>query len=95
MKHEHDRAIVRLQVLLLLCRAAGLQRKQEGAVMITGTSYFRNLDAAIRYYRDYGFNAADVSLKIINGEIHLGLPTIKGDETLILIDNGNRWAIKD
>ncbi len=41
--------------------------------MRTGTSYFINTEAAIRYYAAYGFNPEDVKRKIRTGEIHVGI----------------------
>lgn len=44
----------------------------------TGTSYFTSLGAAVRYYKDYGYDRTDVQQKINNGEIHIGKP--RGDK---------------
>lgn len=63
--------------------------------MITvGTSHFKSRNAARRYYEPYGYDAAAVDRKIADGEIHLGPPILKPGESLSLIDDGTRYAIK-
>lgn len=65
----------------------------------TGTSHFKSREAAMRYYRDYGYTdlAGVVDRKLADGEIHIGPPTLKpdGSERFVLIDNGTRYAIED
>ncbi len=58
-----------------------------------GTSHFKDLYSAYRYYAPYGYNDKDVDRKISEGEIHIGAPTLKPGETLSMIDNGTRYAI--
>ena len=58
-----------------------------------GTSYFKDFNAACRYYKDYGLESGDVSDKIYLGEIHIGKPDLKPGESLSLIHNGTRYAI--
>jgi len=62
-------------------------------MITTGTSYFKDLYAAFRYYTPYGYDDRDVMCKIQNGEIHIGKPEIKPGDTLSLIDNKTRYAI--
>jgi len=47
-----------------------------------GTSYFVNLAAACRYFKPYGYDAADVTRKLAEGEIHLGKPPVMKGEVL-------------
>ncbi len=61
--------------------------------MITGTSYFPSLTAAILYYRPYGFDRADVARKLLTDEIKIGYPPTADDERVVIIDNGNRYAV--
>lgn len=61
--------------------------------MTYGTSNFVSLSAATRYYRDYGYDAADVKEKIRDGEIHIGKPSLKPGERLGLTDGGKRYTI--
>ena len=39
-----------------------------------GTSYFKSISDAVRYYRDYDLDREDVMEKIRKGEIHIGKP---------------------
>jgi hypothetical protein len=59
-----------------------------------GTANFVSKAAAVRYYRDYGFDAADVDRKIAEGEIHIGKPTLKPGDRLVVVYNGTRYAIE-
>jgi len=59
----------------------------------TGTSYFKDLYAAFRYYAQYGYDDRDVMSKIKECEIHIGRPKINPGETFSLIDNNTRYAI--
>lgn len=70
--------------------------------MIVGTSHFVNFTKACDYYRDYGFEDKTpaeleryVRAKIDDGEIHLGKPEVPVGGTLLLIDDGTRYAIKE
>jgi predicted membrane protein len=65
----------------------------EVSMRIIGTSYFKDLYSAFRYYAPYGFDDIDVVRKISEGEIHIGKPSVEQGETLTLIDNGTRYAI--
>ncbi len=60
-----------------------------------GTSYFVSRAAAIRYYRDYGYdNVADaVARKLREGEIHIGKPPLKAGQRLGVTDGGKRYEI--
>jgi len=62
-----------------------------------GTSHFVSRGAAIRYYRDYGYDdtAAAVDRKIREGEIHIGKPALKPGQRLTTVDGGKRYAISE
>jgi hypothetical protein len=49
-----------------------------------GTAHFVSKAAAVRYYREYGFSAADVERKLADGEIGIGMPSTKPDEELFV-----------
>jgi hypothetical protein len=60
--------------------------------MITGTSYFPNLNAAQMYYRTteqvtYDVAGEIVQRKLNEGLIHIGKPPIKISEKLFIRDN--------
>lgn len=60
--------------------------------MITGTSYFPNLNAAQMYYRvtegvTYDIAGEIVQEKIKSGEIHIGKPPLKPGQKLFVRDN--------
>lgn len=59
-----------------------------------GTSYFVSRSAAIRYYKDYGDNAASVDTKIREGSIHIGKPPLKPGDVLMTTDGGKRYMIQ-
>ena len=61
--------------------------------MTYGTSYFASLSAAVRYYKAYGEDRADVERKVAEGSIHIGRPPLKAGDKLTLIDGGTRYAI--
>ncbi|OQX10477.1 MAG: hypothetical protein BWK73_20020 [Thiothrix lacustris] len=62
--------------------------------MITiGTAHFVSKVAANRYYKPYGFNAADVQRKLDDGDIKLDKPALCIGQTLQLIDEGTRYAV--
>lgn len=54
------------------------------------TNHFQSKNHALVYYKRLGFNLEDVNNKIISGEIAIGPPEIKGEETVSLID-GRYW----
>lgn len=62
--------------------------------MIIGTPNFTSRAAAVRYYRDYGYEPYEVDLKISEGEIHIGRPTPGPGESIVLIDGGRRYAVE-
>jgi hypothetical protein len=64
-------------------------------MMITGTSYFTSMAAAVRYYAYEGATAATIERKISEGLIHIGKPQTKPGEWLSVIDDGARYAIHD
>jgi hypothetical protein len=50
--------------------------------MMIGTSHFRSLTCAARYYAPYECSRADVEKMVANGEIEIGAPTrLKSDES--------------
>lgn len=62
--------------------------------MRTGTHHFINEDAAVRYYKPYGFDRQDVQRKAVEGEIAYGKPTVRPGERIVLIDGNTRYAIE-
>lgn len=60
-----------------------------------GTSYFTSLNAAIRYYHDYGDDINDVKRKIAEGSIHIGKPPKSPGQRITTIDGGKRYAITE
>lgn len=63
--------------------------------MRQGTSHFITSAAAVRYYRDYDYTAADVAAKIAAGEIHIGKPVAcNPGETVKLDRNEGRYFIE-
>lgn len=56
-----------------------------------GTSYFISKKAAIRYFKDYGYDAKAVEQKFERGEIHVGKPIITEFERLEIIPNEGRY----
>lgn len=49
-----------------------------------GTAHFVSKAAAVRYYRDYSFEASDVERKIASGDIFIGKPKIQDNEALFV-----------
>ena len=60
-----------------------------------GTSHFESRAAAIRYYRPYGYTAASVERKIVEGEIHIGPPEAKPGQTVTLNREEGRYFIEE
>jgi len=56
-----------------------------------GTSYFKSISDAVRYYRDYDLDREDVMEKIRKGEIHIGKPPVRDEEHIILDPLENRY----
>ncbi len=65
--------------------------------MTWGTSYFVSRAKAIKYYgsQTYADPAYTVHQKLKDGEIHIGVPHLRSDERLSIIDDGTRYAITD
>jgi len=70
-------------------------------VTIMGTCHFVSRQHAIKYYRSYEFSddmrqaiPKDVDLKIGEGLIRIGKPTLRKGERLLVIDNGCRYAVE-
>lgn len=63
--------------------------------MKTGTSYFKDMSAAISYYRVYGTTASAAREKVRKGEIHIGKPDLKPGQKLSMTDSGRRYVIED
>jgi len=59
---------------------------------LTGTSHFVSLEAAVEYYKPYGFDALDVGNKLAVGEIKIGQPTWGKGQTLKV--EGGRYFLK-
>ncbi len=60
-----------------------------------GTSYFPSHYAAIRYFAYENATRATIERKINEGLIHIGKPTLKPGQALLLIDDGLRYAIEE
>jgi hypothetical protein len=67
---------------------------------IIGTSHFVNFTKACDYYKGQGYDDLSVSElerfvrdKLDDGEIELGKPELNIGETLLLIDEGTRYAV--
>lgn len=59
-----------------------------------GTSHFVSREAAVRYYAEYGENAADVDRKLREGIIAIGAPKVKRYEKLSIIPGEGRYQIE-
>ena len=60
-----------------------------------GTAHFKDLEAALRYYRPYGSDMEDIHAKLKEGAIHLGPPEkLQPGETCLLNHEG-RYVIKE
>ena len=64
--------------------------------MIYGTPYFINKQAAIRYYKEYGYSdiKATIERKLADVEIHLGRPELKEGENLLINHKEGRYFIE-
>jgi len=58
-----------------------------------GTCYFTSRQAAFKYYKKQGIPAEEVRDKIKEGAIHIGIPTTKEGERLVLNQEEGRWMI--
>ena len=58
-----------------------------------GTCYFISMNAAKRYYRGYGFKAAEVEDMAARDQIKVGKPPCRPNERRVVIDGGTRWAV--
>ncbi len=58
-----------------------------------GTACFLSFSAALRYYKAQGFGRGDVEKKVRDSEIHIGKPTVKDDEKL-LVDSDGRYLLQ-
>jgi len=59
----------------------------------TETNHYVDERAARRCYKDYGWNPDNVPRDIKDGTIVMGPPALAAGETLILVDEGARYAI--
>lgn len=62
-----------------------------------GTSHFVSYDKALEYYQYLAVfdDVRDlVDHKLDDGEIHIGKPLVKSGETLVIIDDGTRYAVQ-
>jgi hypothetical protein len=51
-----------------------------------GTCNFESFEAAVDYYRPYGFAKKHVSAKLYNGEIRIGVPNVPANAHVYLDD---------
>jgi hypothetical protein len=63
---------------------------------ITGTSHFTSRAAAVAYYVPYHYPIASEAVDdmLARGEIHIGEPTLRPGERLVLLDGGRRFGIE-
>lgn len=59
-----------------------------------GTCHFVSLDAAERYYADYGYGAAEVAEKLAAGEIAVGRPEAEAGQIVGVISGEGRYYIE-
>jgi hypothetical protein len=66
-----------------------------------GTSHFVSKDSAMRYYAyenpsaSYSERRNAIERRLAEGAIHIGEPTLKPGERLLVIDDGTRYAIAE
>ena len=60
-----------------------------------GTSHFVSYRAARSYYQDQCVWLGAFKRKLASGEIHIGKPSLKSGERLVVIDDGRRYAIEE
>ena len=67
------------------------------SVSIFGTSHFVSKQAAIRYYRPYGYTEVSrvVEQKIADGEIHIGAPALKSNQNCYVNADEGRYFIEE
>ena len=65
--------------------------------VVWGTAFFVSKAAAITYYRPYHYEdvVEAVNRKLAEGEIHIGPPPLEPGESLVIIDQGTRYAIRE
>ncbi len=63
--------------------------------MQIGTCHFVSLDAAIKYYSDYGINRDEVISKWKNMEILIGPPIAKAGQKILIKKEEGRYFIED
>lgn len=61
--------------------------------MRIGTNHFVAFAYAVIYYQKQGIDSGAVQQKYVDGEIKIGPPTLKDGESLVIIDDGCRYAI--
>jgi hypothetical protein len=57
-----------------------------------GTNRFRSIQDAVRYYAAQGETQADVQQKLNDGEIRIGAPQLKANES-VTVDSDGRFFI--
>lgn len=64
---------------------------------LTGTNHFVSFAHAVSYYRSqFGAGAREaVIAKLKTHEIEIGVPKLKDNERLRVIDGGKRYAVED
>jgi hypothetical protein len=58
-----------------------------------GTSHFVSIGDALRFYRPYGYNAAEVRTMLAEGTISIGKPPVVPPDKVTIIQNEGRYAI--
>jgi hypothetical protein len=56
------------------------ERKERKNPTRIGTSYFKSISDAVRYYKPYNLDREDIMEKIRRGEIHIGKPPVRAEE---------------
>ena len=93
--HEH---FLRLREYLTCAMSIKriITTEEAGSRLKRKTAYFLSYAAAIRHYRNEGYDyaATDFVLKKLrNNEISIGMPPLGKGQQCCLIDGGTRWAI--
>jgi hypothetical protein len=60
--------------------------------VIYGTCNFESFEAAVAYYRPYGFSPEDLVGKLDAGEIAIGIPDVP-ENARVFLDSG-RWHME-
>lgn len=63
--------------------------------MIIGTNHFVSLSDTVYYYSTQEIGRKEVLRKLDQKEIAIGRPTLKGSQSIVLLDEGTRYGILD